>query len=216
MLECMDSKERLAQEIKRLLGNRSQQWLAEHAGVAQSTISRLLRGLHEPEPKTLERIANVLGVDPRAFLELAGLPVSRPARDPQVEYLAQRLEDLPPGVRGYAIDLVRDAIDTFWRLAAETGAAPERPGGEPRAPAPPLAAEASEAEQVARLVQLLDSADQDRVLLEETLRALKQAAPSEFQTLFERAAAREAQRKARAEARARDVQAPYGGEPTGQ
>ncbi|HYN87778.1 MAG TPA: helix-turn-helix transcriptional regulator, partial [Ardenticatenaceae bacterium] len=58
-LADMSPKETLAAEIQRLLAGRSQQWLAERAGVAQSTISRLMRARHEPDPRTITRIAHV-------------------------------------------------------------------------------------------------------------------------------------------------------------
>ena len=65
----MDAQERLGRKIRELRKKRklSQTELAEKAGVALMTISRLERGEHDPHVRTLWRIARSLGVP---FLEL--------------------------------------------------------------------------------------------------------------------------------------------------
>lgn len=105
----------LSKEIKRLLGDRTQDWLAVASGVGQSTISRLLRGVYTPDPKTLERLAPALGVDPARLMALAGFPVSTKNLDPHAAYIAARLSELPSEVRDYAIDAVSAVVDAWSR-----------------------------------------------------------------------------------------------------
>jgi transcriptional regulator with XRE-family HTH domain len=67
-------EKRLGQEIRRLRKDRrlSQTELAERAGVALMTISRIERGEHDPHIRTLGRIARALGVSAFDLLRSAG------------------------------------------------------------------------------------------------------------------------------------------------
>jgi transcriptional regulator with XRE-family HTH domain len=64
ILAGMDAEKRLGQKIRKLRKERrmSQTELAEKAGVALMTISRLERGEHDPHVRTLWHIAKGLGV----------------------------------------------------------------------------------------------------------------------------------------------------------
>ena len=70
----MDEERRLGREIRRLRKERrfNQTELAERAGVAMMTISRIERGEHDPHVRTLARIARALGVSVFHLLRSAG------------------------------------------------------------------------------------------------------------------------------------------------
>ena len=70
----MDMEKRLGRRIRELRKERrmSQTELAEKAGVALMTISRLERGEHDPHMKTLWRIARSLGVPLLELIRSAG------------------------------------------------------------------------------------------------------------------------------------------------
>lgn len=69
-----DMEKRLGQRIRELRKERrmSQTELAEKAGVALMTISRLERGEHDPHMRTLWRIARSLGVPVVELIRSAG------------------------------------------------------------------------------------------------------------------------------------------------
>lgn len=112
----------LGQEIKRLLEHNdwSQRELARRAGIGVANISRVMRGLQEPTHNFVEVIADAFQVDSRYLKLKAGLRVVTPQkkRDPSVEYLAQRLDELPFSVREIAVNALGgqlDAIDALFQ-----------------------------------------------------------------------------------------------------
>ena len=70
----MDAQKRLGQNIRVLRKQRrmSQTELAQRAGVALMTISRLERGEHDPHVRTLSQIARGLGVPLLELMRSAG------------------------------------------------------------------------------------------------------------------------------------------------
>jgi transcriptional regulator with XRE-family HTH domain len=70
----MEAQERLGQNIRELRKERkmSQTELAQRAGVALMTISRLERGEHDPHVRTLSQIARGLGVPLLKLMRSAG------------------------------------------------------------------------------------------------------------------------------------------------
>jgi transcriptional regulator with XRE-family HTH domain len=115
----------LGAAIERHLGERSQTWLAKQAKTTQPTISRIIRGVHIPAPDTIEAIAKALEIDAFYLLRLAGLPVATTkARDPTVEYLADRLDALPPPVRDEAVDALGALLDAIYKIAGLKAASP--------------------------------------------------------------------------------------------
>jgi transcriptional regulator with XRE-family HTH domain len=70
----MEAQKRLGQNIRELRKERkmSQTELAQRAGVALMTISRLERGEHDPHVRTLSRIARGLGVPLLELMRSAG------------------------------------------------------------------------------------------------------------------------------------------------
>jgi transcriptional regulator with XRE-family HTH domain len=70
----MDAQKRLGQNIRELRKERkmSQTELAQRAGVALMTISRLERGEHDPHVRTLSQIARGLGVPLLELMRSAG------------------------------------------------------------------------------------------------------------------------------------------------
>jgi transcriptional regulator with XRE-family HTH domain len=115
----------LGHEIERLLGDRSQAWLAEQVGVDQSTISRLIRGQHRASADKLARAARALGTDPAHLMRLAGVPLPNPnrERDSRVEHAAQRLDELlpqlSPPLREMTLEMLADLIDLVGAFAQE-------------------------------------------------------------------------------------------------
>jgi len=70
----MDAQKRLGQNIREHRKERrmSQTELAQRAGVALMTISRLERGEHDPHVRTLSQIARGLGVPLLELMRTAG------------------------------------------------------------------------------------------------------------------------------------------------
>ena len=70
----MDAQKRLGQNVRKFRKERrmSQTELAEQAGVALMTISRLERGEHDPHVRTLSQIARGLGVPLFELMRAAG------------------------------------------------------------------------------------------------------------------------------------------------
>ena len=110
----------LAAEIRRVLGDRSQSWLAERAGVGQATVSRLLRGVYTPAPETLQAIGRALGIDHIHLMRLAGVPLPPPTDelDPEAVYIARRITELPGDIRAEAIDAIAAQVDAFHNITA--------------------------------------------------------------------------------------------------
>ena len=74
ILPGMDAQKRLGQNIRERRKERrmSQTELAQRAGVALMTISRLERGEHDPHVRTLSQIARGLGVPLLELMRSAG------------------------------------------------------------------------------------------------------------------------------------------------
>lgn len=83
-----------------------------------STISRVMRGLLPATHENVEQIADALGVDGERLKRLAGLRVVTPPgdRDATVEYIAQKLTDLPPAARERAVDALGAQLDAITYL----------------------------------------------------------------------------------------------------
>ena len=47
----------------------TQQQLAERAGITRGTVTRIEKGLDEPYPTTVRKLADALGVDPEQLME---------------------------------------------------------------------------------------------------------------------------------------------------
>jgi transcriptional regulator with XRE-family HTH domain len=116
MILCMSLTE-LGHTIRRGLAGRSQVWLSQQSGVDQSTISRILNGKVVPTPETLESLGKALGLDPAHLMRLAGLPIPTGEYDPEAAYIAQRLTELPPGLREQAVDALGAQLDTIYKVA---------------------------------------------------------------------------------------------------
>ena len=131
MLMVMNTEMRkLGREIEKALAGRSQSWLARKSGVGQPTISRLIRGQVKPTPKTLEALANALGLDPLRFMKLAGipLPLSSEELDPATMHIAQRIAKLPAIPRELAINTIGNMLDAIYQLYFQKAEeAPQKP-----------------------------------------------------------------------------------------
>jgi transcriptional regulator with XRE-family HTH domain len=116
-------------ELQKYLERRgwSRRRLAEEARIDVSTVSRMMRGLQKPTHKTIESIADALEVDPFHLKRIAGLRVPKPRRErnPEVEYLAQRLDELPPEIQEQALDALGRQLDVIYnimkQLSSESG-----------------------------------------------------------------------------------------------
>lgn len=126
-----DDLTELGQELEEYLQRLgwSRRRLAEEAGLTIATISRLMRGLQPATHENIEAIAAAFQMDPFYLKRRAGLmaPLPGAERDPTVEYIAQRLEALPPAVREEAVDALGAQLDTIYKVAGlekEKGAEP--------------------------------------------------------------------------------------------
>jgi transcriptional regulator with XRE-family HTH domain len=93
--------------------------LAEEARIGNSTVSRLMRGLQPATHDKIEAIAQALQVDPARMKELGGLYVGtrHTERDPRVEFIAERLDNLAPHVREEAIRAVGAVLDSIHHIS---------------------------------------------------------------------------------------------------
>ncbi|MGB0385525.1 MAG: helix-turn-helix domain-containing protein [Ardenticatenaceae bacterium] len=127
ILLCMSNTEltHFGRELQKYLERRgwSRRRLAEEAGVDVSTVSRMMRGIQQPTHKTVQLIADALEVDPFHLKRIAGLRVQQPrkARNPSVEYLAQRLDDLPPEIQEQAIEALGAQLDVIYNIMKLSG-----------------------------------------------------------------------------------------------
>ena len=94
----------------------SQRELAAKAMISQGNISKLMRDEHRPNADTLVAIAQVLNVDPLHLMRIAGLPLPKPTRNPSVEYVAQRLDELPDAVQGVVISGINAQLDVVAKV----------------------------------------------------------------------------------------------------
>lgn len=92
----------------RLNENMTQQELAAATGLTQSTLSRLENGRRRPHPKTLRRLAEVLGVEPEEL-------------DPEltVAYQPRPVEQMPDKVARPLLSLVNALARKYARWAGE-------------------------------------------------------------------------------------------------
>lgn len=109
----------LQKHLKRL--GWSQRTLASYANITHGTISKLIRGQTKPTPETLNAIGRALGVDPTHLMRLAGipLPTSKTKRHPSVEYIAQRLDELPPDIQERAVEALGTQLDLICDMYLE-------------------------------------------------------------------------------------------------
>ena len=110
----------LGQEIHKHLKRLKwkQRDLANQAGVSQGNISKIMRGEHRASPDTLDAIGRALGVDSTHLMRLAGIPLpkERAKRHPKVEYIAQRLQDLPPNIQEDVYDALGAQLDVIYKM----------------------------------------------------------------------------------------------------
>lgn len=108
----------LGEEIQKHLDRTgwSQRGLASKAELAHSAISKIMRGKTNPTPSTINAIGQALNVDPMHLMRLAGIPVSKAKRNPSVEYVAQRLDNLPSNAQVVVISAINALIDAMISL----------------------------------------------------------------------------------------------------
>lgn len=96
----------------------TQKELAHRAKMSQGNISKLMRGEHRATPDTLNDIGKVLGVDPTHLMRLAGIPLPKEKikRNPEIEQLAQRLDELQPDFQPLALSAIRNQLDAMLFL----------------------------------------------------------------------------------------------------
>lgn len=107
-------------EIQKYLIQRgwSRRRLAEEARVNVSTVSRMMRGIQKPTHQTVEQLADALKIDPFHLKRIAGLRTAQSSatRHPSVEYLAQRLDELPPNIQEQAVEALSAQLDAIYRI----------------------------------------------------------------------------------------------------
>lgn len=105
----MSAQERLGERIRRLrrLKRWSQGDLAARAGTKATLLSKYERGVYEPKPLLLGRIAEALGTT-TDFLITGNDPGT--SRDARLRSLLPVLEQLPGELRGRLADLLESLI----------------------------------------------------------------------------------------------------------
>lgn len=95
--------------------------LATYSQLAPATLSKLLNSKTVPRAETLSKLAEILEVDEAHLFRLAGHihGLDDKHLDPSARYIAQRLSELPDGVREKAIDAVSGVVDGFSQIAEE-------------------------------------------------------------------------------------------------
>lgn len=124
------SNNQLPTYLKEQLARRnwSGRTLAMYAGVSHSTVARAVRGTHIPDPENLHKIAIALEVTTLNLLRLAGYVTSPAASEchPSASYIAQRLSQLPKGVRESAIETVGAVVDNIYTVIEIKAAAAKK------------------------------------------------------------------------------------------
>ena len=69
MAKKPEINELFANNVRVILGDRTPYWLAKESGISESNISRLLSGKINASLKTLQKIANSLGVRPYELIK---------------------------------------------------------------------------------------------------------------------------------------------------
>lgn len=81
-----------------------------------------MTGFHKDPAKLapyLSAIARALDVESSYLLRIAGisLPPAEVGSNPEVEYLAQRIYELPPELQAEAVDTLGSVLDTIYKVA---------------------------------------------------------------------------------------------------
>lgn len=112
----------LGEEIKRLLEENqwSQRELAIKADLDPANVSRLMRGKQDASHAAIEKLAGALQTDAAYLKRLGGIwaPPPPDERDPDVEALALRLNDLPAATRSPLIDMINNQLDTIEHIVS--------------------------------------------------------------------------------------------------
>lgn len=89
--------------------------LANQANIGQSTISRIMRDEHRATPDTLDAIGKALEVDPTHLMRLAGIPLpkEKAKRNPEIEQLAQKLDELQPSLQSLVLTAIKSQLDAI-------------------------------------------------------------------------------------------------------
>lgn len=101
--------------------NHNNSSLAAVAGVSESVIRNLLKHgvdsrAKDPDPRTLRRVADALGVDAIMLFRLAGyLPPQSDANSVRAEYLADVFDELPPEKQDAVLGVLEAMSDKLSR-----------------------------------------------------------------------------------------------------
>lgn len=101
--------------------NHNNSSLAAVAGVSESVIRNLLKHgvdsrAKDPDPRTLRRVADALGVDAIMLFRLAGyLPPQSDANSVRAEYLADVFDELPPEKQDAVLGVLEAMSDKVTR-----------------------------------------------------------------------------------------------------
>lgn len=89
---------------------KSQAAVARKMGVSESAISKWLRGLVQPNDAQIDRLADIIGIDPQYFF------AAPDAFDRQLEHIPQVAPERPVAITLDAIDHHRDGWKAVWRV----------------------------------------------------------------------------------------------------
>lgn len=91
---------------------KSQAAVARKVGVSESTISKWLRGLNRPSDAQIDRLADIVGIDPGHFFAAPDL------FDRQLAHIPQVAPERPVSITLDAIDQHRSSWKSVWRVIA--------------------------------------------------------------------------------------------------
>lgn len=169
----------LGKEIKKRLADLhwSQRELARRTDISHSNISKIMRGIHRPTPETLTMIGKALSVDPFYLMDLAGIPLpeDRSKRDPAIEHVAQRLEQLSPQVKSSIIVSIEAQIDAIEAIEVVSKPNPYDTAGPRHVVAPPIYEDDLDDEKKRKVEQMIMLFG--RLYPQEFMRAMKKLGP---------------------------------------
>jgi transcriptional regulator with XRE-family HTH domain len=112
-LSWADMTRTFAANLRRLMGDATQQDIADKVGMSRTALNKILQGLVDPRLSTVQALADVLG---KPIGELTGEPAETAGVSSEALRVAQMYDALDPEDRAFA-----------WKFLRKLGAEPPSP-----------------------------------------------------------------------------------------
>jgi transcriptional regulator with XRE-family HTH domain len=112
-LSWADMTQTFAANLRQLMGNATQQDIADKVGMSRTALNKILQGLVDPRLSTVQALADVLG---KPIGELTGEPAETAGVSSEALRVAQMYDALDPEDRAFA-----------WKFLRKLGAEPPSP-----------------------------------------------------------------------------------------